>query len=283
MTASGGTRARTALVVPKVGDVLHLLDQWTGAVFRPVRPVRDGAALVPAWRRLAKWGAVVVIAIGLSMLLLDAAAFHAAVALPDWVNRPFNEFTDFGRSIWFLLPLGLLYLGTVVLATAPIGRVGYGVLVALAGRFGFLFVAIGMPSLVVSVVKRLIGRVRPSALGPFAYEPFAWRSEYASLPSGHTTTAFAALVAIGLVVPRLRPLMWVFAVLIGVSRVVVASHFPSDVIAGAAFGAFGAIMVRDWFAARRLGFYIASDGAVRPLPGPSIARMKRVARALLGQ
>ena len=45
--------------------------------------------------------------------------------------------------------------------------------------------------LFVAIVKRFIGRVRPSSAGPFAYEPFHWRPDFASLPSGHTTTAFA--------------------------------------------------------------------------------------------
>ena len=129
----------------------------------------------------------------------------------------------------------------------------------------------------------MIGRVRPSALGPFAYEPLSWRPEYASLPSGHTTTAFAALVAIGALFPRARAILWVYAACIAVSRVVVSAHFRSDVIAGAAFGAFGAILVRDWFAARRLGFHIGPDGVVRALPGPSQGRLKKVARALFGQ
>jgi undecaprenyl-diphosphatase len=40
----------------------------------------------------------------------------------------------------------------------------------------------------------------------------------------------------------------------------------------------GAVLVRDWFAVRRLGFFVAGDGSVRPLPGPSFARLKRVAR-----
>jgi len=61
--------------------------------------------------------------------------------------------------------------------------------------------------------------VRPSARGPFAYEPFSWRPEHASLPSGHATTAFAALVAIGLISPRLRPVLWVYALLIAASRI----------------------------------------------------------------
>jgi undecaprenyl-diphosphatase len=99
------------------------------------------------------------------------------------------------------------------------------------------------------------------------------------MPSGHTTTAFAALVAIGAIFPQARALMWIYAVLIALSRVVVTAHHPSDVIAGAVLGAAGAYLVRNWFAARRLGFTVQADGSVHTMPGPSLRRiMKAVAR-----
>ena len=71
--------------------------------------------------------------------------------------------------------------------------------------------------------------------------PFSWRPAYASLPSGHATTAFAALVAIGAIFPQARALMWIYAVLIALSRVIITAHHPSDVIAGAIVGAVGAL------------------------------------------
>jgi undecaprenyl-diphosphatase len=116
---------------------------------------------------------------------------------------------------------------------------------------------------------------------PFLYKHFVWRPDYASLPSGHATTAFAAAIAIGLLWPALRPLVWIYAVMIALSRVVLFAHHPSDVIAGALVGIAGVFIVRDWFAARRLGFVLEPDGTVHTLPGPSIARLKRVARALI--
>src|SRR5260221_10128756 len=115
----------------------------------------------------------------------------------------------------------------------------------------------------------------------FVCEQFSWRPEYASLPSGHAMTAFAALVAFGIIFPRLRPVLWIYALLIAASRVVVSAHYPSDVIAGAAFGAFGALLVRDCFAVRRLGFFVDPDGAIHPMTGPSRRRIKRVVRALV--
>jgi membrane-associated phospholipid phosphatase len=62
---------------------------------------------------------------------------------------------------------------------------------------------------------------------------------------------------------------------------VLTAHFPSDVMVGALVGAVGALLVRDWYAARGLAFVLERDGVVRPLPGPSLARIKRVARQLI--
>jgi hypothetical protein len=50
------------------------------------------------------------------------------------------------------------------------------------------------------------------------------------------------------------------------------------VVAGALVGVIGAMLVRYWFAARRLGFAILHDGTIVPLAGPSSGRLKRVAR-----
>jgi undecaprenyl-diphosphatase len=279
VTAHDDTAAGRGTILGYLSAFLRTLDLWTGAALRSPRPLLPPQAYRTVWQR-EMWTAVaVVLLVLMAMLWVDAAAFRAAAHIPGWLNRAFNEFTDFGRSGWTLIPLGVLYLLTVALASTQAGRVTYAVLASITVRLGFLFVAIGLPGLIVTIVKRLIGRVRPSEFGPYAYAPFSWRADYASLPSGHTTAAFATLFAFAALFPRLRKPLWVFAVLIAVSRVVVSSHFVSDTIAGAACGAFGAIMVRDWFAARRLAFVIGQDGDVRALAGPSWQRLKRLAGA----
>ncbi len=245
-------------------------------------PSRQGAApFVPAWRRLRLQAVFAVAAVAIAMLFLDTPLHRVAAGLPEWVVDDAFVVTDFGLSGWILVPVGVPLVLMTLLSSSALDRMSRAVLAMVAVRLGFVFVAVGLPGLVSTIVKRWIGRVRPSDAGPFAYQPFSWRPEYASFPSGHSTTAFAALVAIGVIFPRLRPLLWIYALAIAASRVMVSAHYASDVIAGAAFGAFGAVLVHDWFAARRLGFCIGRDGAVHTMAGPSLGRIKRVAAKLI--
>jgi len=253
---------------------------WLALIGRPPRP----GVPRPIWRTPARLGLGALVALALiggTMVLIDRATIMAVGGLPEWVIGLFNELTDYGTSDWFLVPIGLMLVFIAALATPALSHVSRLVTVAFTVRLGFVFAAIALPGLFVTIVKRLIGRARPFIGGdadPFRYAPFIWRPDYASLPSGHATNVFAALVAVGLVWPRLRPIMLVYALVIAVSRIIVLAHHPSDVIAGAVVGSVGALMVRDWFAARRLGFVIEPDGRVRALPGPSWRRLKTVAR-----
>ena len=239
--------------------------------------------LLPSRLRLALGALAGILLVGLAMLLIDARAFTFAGTLPLWLVDTFNELTDFGKSSWFLVPIGTLIVLSAILATPAAGRVTNLVLTSLIVRLGFVFIAIALPGLFVTVVKRLIGRLRPSEAGPFVYVPWSWTPAYASMPSGHATTAVAAAIAIGALWPKARVVMWIYAVVILTSRVVIHAHFVSDVLAAAFVGGFGAILIRNWFAARRLAFIPSTDGAVHAMPGPSWRRVKTVARRLLGQ
>jgi undecaprenyl-diphosphatase len=246
---------------------------------------RRGPAV--AWPDTARllFGATLAVAVVIAtMFMLDAWSVRQARGLPAALLTAAGRFTDLGKSGYFLWPLGILMLMLAALYSPAMPRLWRGILAAWGVRIGFVFVAIGLPSLFDTIIKNMIGRARPFVVaGPdvWAYEPFTWHPRYASFPSGHATTAFAALVAIGAIFPQARALMWIYAVLIALSRVVIMAHHPSDVIGGAIVGAVGAVMVRNWFAARRLGFSVAADGSVRAMPGPSFRRIiKAVARRL---
>ena len=249
-------------------NIVRNLSQWTRALTRPLR------AKTPPPPRLAIAVIIVVLlAIVPAMFFIDARATEWAAHRPAWFTALFEQITDYGQSGWFLVPFGCIVLGLAALAGPGLPHLARGVLTALAARFGFLFLAIGAPGLFTSIVKRLIGRARPFVGGhddPFAYMLFVWRPEYAAMPSGHATNVAAVAVAIGAIWPRLGPVMWLYALVIMFSRIIVFAHHASDVIAGALVGAIGAALVRRFFAARGLVF---SAHDLSAHAGPSLTRI----------
>jgi len=109
---------------------------------------------------------------------------------------------------------------------------------------GSLPVLVVLPSVIIaacltSPLKYLIGRMRPvffDGLGQTGFSPMNSDWAFNSMPSGHAAASFAALVALGLCAPKLKPYTWCAAVLIAVSRICVGAHWPSDVIFGAFIG-----------------------------------------------
>lgn len=279
MTTVNGFKTESEALVVLRRCWRHTLDAIT-LVTRPQRTV--GRLWPPTLKQTATAGAMLLAVILLMMFLVDAPLARAAAHMPHWY-RWFNEqITDFGKSGWVLWPLGLLFLALAALPTATT-RISQAVMAALMVRVGFVFLAVGLPGLFVTTIKRVIGRARPMTdhgPHPFEFHPFS-SAAFASMPSGHTTTVFSVLVALGTLWPRARTALWIYALAILISRVVVNAHYPSDVVAGAVVGTVGALLVRRWFALRRLGFSLAPDGRVHQFAGPSVRRLKAVARELL--
>lgn len=271
MTAFGTARRCAANVVASFRRLGRPID-WRKAFpwIEEPKPVLIGAAIVIA-------GALVV------MGLLDAGVARGAQRLPVWLLDLFNFVTDFGKGAWVLWPLGLFYVALAALPR-PTTRMSQAVLAAVMVRAGFLFAAIGLTGLFSSLIKNMIGRARPGvggSINPFLFDPFHWAPSFASLPSGHGTTAFAALAAFGTLFPRARTALLIYGVIIAMSRVAIGAHYVSDVMVAAVVGIVGVMVVRRWFAGLHLGFAIGQDGRIVQYPGPSVRRIKAVARDLL--
>jgi membrane-associated phospholipid phosphatase len=282
----GGTRVSNGDKEPTVPSVARrCVDHVGAAINLLLRPPSVQRGTLPFTARQAGVAATAVIIVTLALLVLvDGPVMRAAARLPHIVTWSFQQITDLGLSGWFLWPLGILFLALAALPAERLTVMSQRVLAAVMVRVGFLFLAIGTTGFVITTVKRMIGRGRPTVEGgldPFLFHPFIWRADFASMPSGHATTAFSVLVAFGTLWPRARTALWIYALLIVVSRVVVLAHFPSDVFVGAVAGTTGALLVRRYFALRRLGFSIGPDGIPHQYPGPSLSRIKVVARELL--
>jgi len=85
------------------------------------------------------------------------------------------------------------------------------------------------------VLKNYFKRNRPPAALP-GYQPELTPSDQFSFPSGHTSAAFLMAGLLCGLFPGWEPLLYPWACLVGVSRVMLGVHFPTDIVAGACLG-----------------------------------------------
>jgi undecaprenyl-diphosphatase len=220
----------------------------------PAEPLISLAPEAGAARRVP-WGIVAAASLAAVFALLlwlghelnegDGAAFDHAVILamrvaghpdtpigPAWLPSAVRDVTALGSAT---------VLSFVVLATTLFlwlrGRGKTAVLV---------LVSILLGSTLVDVIKALVGRSRPDLIDRLMVETSN------SFPSGHAaSSAIVYLTLATLLFPvvrerRMRAYLIAIALLlvgaIGVSRVYLGVHWPSDVIAGWSFGGFWALL-----------------------------------------
>ena len=255
----------------------------TQLVRRPSHSRRAEAARRSA-RHVLLLATILGAAIVALMYVLDATEIGLMPPRGTASLWPVRILTDFGKSSYVLwLLAGMLV--ALALITPRWRGTSRSLLLGLGTRLQFVFFAVLVPVLAGEVIKWIVGRGRPFVGGEanaFNFAHFAGTEAYASLPSGHAVTSFALAFAVSAVWPQARAAMIVYAVLIAISRLVLLAHHPSDVVAGALIGVIGAMLVRYWFAARRLGFAIRRDGTIVPLAGPSLGHLKGVAREPAG-
>lgn len=175
---------------------------------------------------------------------------------------------------------GVLLAG---LSAYAIGRVAQRPSLASAGlRVTEALVVAGT---LTGIGKVAAGRSRPFVTAGVNPSDFQWwrgrREGFTSMPSGHTSAAFATAGALAVEwraswpgSARLAvPLLYAGAGLVGLSRIYNDKHWASDVVAGAALGTLSGSVVARWGRAHprnRLDRWLlpvrvapAGDGAVR--------------------
>ena len=257
-----------------------LIWQSAAQLLRPASHSRRAEAARRSARHVLLITAILGAAIIGLMYVLDAREIGLMPPRGTASLWPVGILTDFGKAAYVMWLLGAALFAVAVISASLRGT-PRAQLLGLGLRLQFVFFAVLVPLLSGEAIKWVVGRGRPFVGGEanaFNFAHFSGTEAYASFPSAHAIVSSALAFAVSTVWPQMRGTMVVYAVLISGSRLVLLAHHPSDVVAGVLIGVVGAMVVRDWFAARRLGFAIRRDGGIVPLAGPSLGHLKRVAR-----
>lgn len=108
------------------------------------------------------------------------------------------------------------------------------------GERGLLFLLVGLLAFSIELpiywaAKNLFKRRRPQELSDLVTS-FITPSDRYSLPSGHTAAAFLMATLVSYFYPSLDTFPFVWAILIGASRILLGVHFLTDVVLGALLG-----------------------------------------------
>ena len=176
------------------------------------------------WVWLTLLGLAALVLTGIFAYLVPVAHSRDAAALQAFseLDRP-RTATAWSRLRSLCDPGSYALLGGVLLLVALLRRRP-----RTAGAVAFLLVATGLTT---QTLKPLLAAPRYDEW--LGYAPIG----AGSWPSGHSTAAMTLALCLVLVAPRrLRPTAGVlgaaFALVIGVSNVVLAVHWPSDVVGG---------------------------------------------------
>jgi undecaprenyl-diphosphatase len=209
----------------------------------------------------------------------DAAAIRFVRSSGSPVIRGMAEVTNIGKSYWYLVPAGVLFLTLAFFNWHGKSRSAQARLTFLFGQAGYAFLAVAMSGIITDILKLFIGRARPKffdTFGTLHFQPFTPGYNFGSFPSGHSTTMGAVAIVLMIWFPRWRVPAFVLCVLAACTRIAAQAHYPSDVVAGFLVGTLYSLSAARWLAARGAVFrfeskYLFPIPRFRPRRGGAIA------------
>jgi len=186
-----------------------------------------------------RWWYVAIFGAGLLLLasfLLDAAAQtwitqHQKPGARDFL-RAVSTFGDWPEHV----ALGFILLGLAWWRGSQRWmRILYAMILACA-----------LAGIAARVIKISTGRPRPTVQTTEMWSGPSLKARYNAFPSGHTAASMAFFGALALASWRIGLASSAIPLLIGFSRMYVAAHYLSDVVAGAVIGLLAAWLMVRW-------------------------------------
>ncbi|MDK1491050.1 phosphatase PAP2 family protein [Sinorhizobium sp. 7-81] len=213
------------------------------------------------------WIFLTTLVLVLALVPFDPQLSQWAQDLPEEIVAFNRTITDFGTFAWMIYTSAFLLLVAYIARRASRHDTVRHRARSARNLSAYFLLTIGTASVLVHGLKFLIGRARPELFadyGAYSLTPFTGERLFESFPSGHSMAAGALFGAFAMLMPQLRPVFLILALAIGVSRVIVGAHYPSDVAAGLLLGLWVAMMIAFVFA--RQGWLFRLDASGWPAP-----------------
>jgi membrane-associated phospholipid phosphatase len=184
--------------------------------------------------------------LGLGLLLLAGGAACFAIdrrvvtlvyeKIDGRTEKRVHATTDWAKGGHWLAASAIAY----VAARGIAWKFGADAITARVAAASLAFiVSLAIGSVILHSIKILLGRRRPRdelELGLYGWRPLGFDLQYDSFPSGHALTIFSVAVILSGALPWLAVLWFALALYLALTRVMLNSHFLSDVLVGAGLG-----------------------------------------------
>lgn len=164
--------------------------------------------------------------------------------LLEWINHNRIKFLD--QFFIFITDTAFLAAALIVIIVLLYGIAKKNAVLKVKGWQ--LVIALVTNSVIVNIIKYAVNRERPFIHNQLIEKLSTGGSP--SFPSGHTSDAFMIAFSVSLLFARQKCwllLIWVWALLVAYSRIVLGVHYPSDVLGSILIGMLIAFIVNYYF------------------------------------